>query len=189
MIAALDGIAQVREVDVISLARGGGATEDLSPFNDEALVRAVSRAARPVCSGVGHESDVTLVDLVADVRAPTPSVAAELVVPDTGGQVAAAGRLRRRIDAQVRDIVGDRRRRALGAKRLIDRGAPAARIAQLRLQADDTRRRIDLGIARAVPLRRQRVVSVRRRLQALSPPPALRPGSPLFAAPDTPLPP
>lgn len=110
MIAALDGLAQLRGLDAIILARGGGASEDLSPFNDEALVRAVSRAARPVCSGVGHESDITLVDLVADVRAPTPSVAAELVVPDTGGEIAAAARLRRRIDAQVRQIAGDRRR-------------------------------------------------------------------------------
>src|SRR5258708_30942235 len=135
MIVALEGLAQVRELDVIILARGGGATEDLSPFNDEALVRAVSRAARPVCSGVGHESDVTLVDLVADVRAPTPSVAAELVVPDTGGQVAAAGRLRRRIDAQVREIIGDRRRRAPRAQPPVDPGAPAARLPQPRLQA------------------------------------------------------
>jgi exodeoxyribonuclease VII large subunit len=169
MIAALDGLAQLRDLDVIILARGGGATEDLSPFNDEALVRAVSRAARPLCSGVGHESDVTLVDLVADVRAPTPSVAAELVVPDAGADIASIGRLRRRIDGRVREIASDRRRRAVGAKRLLDRRAPAARIAELRLQLDDRRRAIDRAIARAVPLRRQRTVSARRRLEALSP--------------------
>jgi len=169
MIAALDGLAQLRELDAIILARGGGASEDLSPFNDEALVRAVSRAARPVCSGVGHESDVTLVDLVADVRAPTPSVAAELVVPDAGADVAALARLRRRLDGRVREIAGDRRRRATNAKRLLDRRAPAARIAELRLQLDDSRRAIDRAIARAVPLRRQRTVSARRRLEALSP--------------------
>jgi exodeoxyribonuclease VII large subunit len=169
MIAALDGLAQLRDLDVIILARGGGATEDLSPFNDEALVRAVSRAARPLCSGVGHESDVTLVDLVADVRAPTPSVAAELVVPDAGADIASIGRLRRRIDGRVREIASDRRRRAVGAKRLLDRRAPAARIAELRLQLDDHRRAIDRAIARAVPLRRQRTVSARRRLEALSP--------------------
>ena len=169
MIAALDGLAQLRDLDVIILARGGGASEDLSPFNDEALVRAVSRAARPVCSGVGHESDVTLVDLVADVRAPTPSVAAELVVPDAGADVAALARARRRIDGRIREIAGDRRRRSTNAKRLLDRRAPAARIAELRLQLDDSRRAIDRAIARAVPLRRQRTVSARRRLEALSP--------------------
>ena len=169
MIGALDGLAQLRELDTIILARGGGASEDLSPFNDEALVRAVSRATRPLCSGVGHESDVTLVDLVADVRAPTPSVAAELVVPDTGADVATIARVRRRIDGRIREIAADRRRRSANAKRLLDRRAPAARIAELRLQLDDGRRAIDRAIARAVPSRRQRTVSARRRLEALSP--------------------
>ena len=169
MIAALDGLAQLRDLDAIIIARGGGASEDLSPFNDEALVRAVSRCSRPVCSGVGHESDITLVDLVADVRAPTPSVAAELVVPDAGVDVAALARLRRRIDGRIRDLASDRRRRSVNAKRLLDRRAPAARIAELRLQLDDSRRAIDRAIARAVPQRRQRTVSARRRLEALSP--------------------
>jgi exodeoxyribonuclease VII large subunit len=184
MIAALDGLAQLRDLDAIIIARGGGASEDLSPFNDEALVRAVSRAGRPVCSGVGHESDVTLVDLAADVRAPTPSVAAELVVPDAGADVASLARLRRRIDGRVREIAGDRRRRATNAKRLLERRAPAARIAELRLQLDDSRRAIDRAIARAVPLRRQRTVSTRRRLEALSPLAVLGRGYAIVEGPD-----
>lgn len=169
IIAALDGLAQVRDLDVVILARGGGATEDLSPFNDEALVRAISRFPKPVCTGVGHETDVTLVDLVADRRASTPSGAAEVVVPDAGVTVAAADRIRRRMDARIRDLASDRRGRSVRAKRLLDRRAPAARIAELRLQIDDSRRAIDRAIARAVPLRRQRVVNVRHRLEALSP--------------------
>ena len=169
MIAALDGLAQLRDLDVVILARGGGASEDLSPFNDEALIRAVSRFPKPLCSGVGHESDITLVDLVADLRAPTPSVAAELVVPDASAELAAAQRLRRRIYARVREIAADRRRRLAGARRLLDRGAPPARVAALRQQLDERRREIDRAIARAVPQRRQRAVSARRRLEALSP--------------------
>jgi exodeoxyribonuclease VII large subunit len=184
MIAALDGLAQLRDLDVIILARGGGASEDLSPFNDEALVRAVSRASRPVCTGVGHESDVTLVDLVADLRAPTPSVAAELVVPDAGVDVAAIARLRRRMDGRIRDIATDRRRRSVSLKRLLDRRAPAARIAELRLQLDDTRRSVDRAIARAIPLRRQRTVSARRRLEALSPLAVLGRGYAIVERPD-----
>lgn len=169
MIAALDGLAQVRDLDVLILARGGGATEDLSPFNDEALVRAIARFPRPVCTGVGHETDVTLVDFVADRRASTPSGAAELVVPDGGAAIASADRIRRRMDARMRDVLADRRRRSVNAKRMLERRAPAQQVAELRLRLDDGRRVIDRAIARAVPLRRQRTVSARRRLEALSP--------------------
>ena len=184
LIAALDGLAQLRDLDVIIIARGGGAQEDLSPFNDEALVRAVARASRPVCSGVGHESDVTLVDLVADLRAPTPSVAAELVVPDAGAALAGLARVRRRIETRVRDIAGERRRRATLAKRLLDRRAPAARVAELRLQLDDSRRTIDRAMARAVPQRRHRATAARRRLEALSPLAVLGRGYAIVEGPD-----
>jgi len=169
MIAAFDGLAQLRDLDAVILARGGGASEDLWPFNDEALIRAVARCARPVCAGVGHESDVTLVDLVADVRAPTPSVAAELVVPDASAGVAAASRLRRRMDARLRGLVADRRRRATAARRLIERQAPPARVAALRQRLDDDRRLLDRAVARIVPSRRARATGAARRLAALSP--------------------
>ncbi len=184
MIAALDGLAQLRDLDVVILARGGGASEDLSPFNDEALVRAISRFPKPVCTGVGHETDIPLVDFVADRRASTPSGAAELVVPDASGAVATADRIRRRMDARIRELTTDRRRRSTNAKRLLDRRAPGARIAELRLQLDDGRRAIDRAIARAVPLRRQRTVSAGRRLEALSPLAVLGRGYAIVEGPD-----
>jgi len=169
MIGALDGLAQLRDLDVAILARGGGATEELWPFNDEALVRAMARFPKPLCSGIGHESDTTLADHVADLRAPTPSVAAELVVPDASATAQAAERLRRRIESRVHDAIERRRRRADGAKRLVDRRAPAAKLAAIRLRLDEDRRAIDRVIARLVPARRGRAVAAKRRLDALSP--------------------
>lgn len=169
MIAALDGLAQLRGLDAVIIARGGGSSEDLWPFDDEALVRAIARSPWPVCSGVGHETDVTLTDLVADVRAPTPSVAAELVVPDASATRQAAVRLRRRLDGRAREAVERRRMRLHAARRLMDRRAPAARVALLRQRLDEGRRAMDRAIARAIPERRRRAVAVRRRLEALSP--------------------
>ena len=169
MIAALDGLAQLATLDVVILARGGGAAEDLGPFNDEALVRAIARFPRPLVSGVGHETDVTLADLVADLRAPTPSVAAELVVPDAGAEQERAHRAWRRVDGRVREALRGRRTRLVQARRLLERRAPAVRLAGLRQRLDEDRRALDRAIARAVPARRTRAVAAQRRLVALSP--------------------
>jgi exodeoxyribonuclease VII large subunit len=100
--AALDVAGAIRrldndkDVDVIVLARGGGSIEDLLPFSDEALCRAVAACRTPVISAIGHEQDTPLVDLVADVRASTPTDAGKLVVPDVAEQVALVDALRQR---------------------------------------------------------------------------------------------
>ena len=84
------------EIDVIVIARGGGSLEDLLPFSDESLCRLVSACFTPVVSAIGHEQDVPLLDLVADVRASTPTDAAKCVVPDVGEQATAVRQLRQR---------------------------------------------------------------------------------------------
>ena len=184
LIAALDGLRQLRDVDVVIVARGGGSPEDLVPFNDEALVRAIARRPWPVISGVGHETDVTLCDLVADVRAPTPSAAAELVIPDARVGQLAAERLIRRIASRVRDAVEGRRRRLTAAQRLVERRAPPARVGARRQQLDEHRRTIDRAMSRAVPLRRQRLAHAKQRLDALSPLGVLGRGYAIVEGPD-----
>jgi exodeoxyribonuclease VII large subunit len=90
---ALRALERDREIDVIVIARGGGSLEDLLPFSDEALCRLVSSCFTPIVSAIGHEQDVPLLDLVADVRASTPTDAAKRVVPDVGEQTAAVQQL------------------------------------------------------------------------------------------------
>jgi exodeoxyribonuclease VII large subunit len=90
--AALEAICEYPDVDVVVLTRGGGSVEDLWCFNEEAVARAVALCRVPVVTAIGHEVDVTIVDLVADLRAPTPSVAGELVVPDAADLGAAVRR-------------------------------------------------------------------------------------------------
>ena len=96
VIDALGALDRDPAVDVIVIARGGGSVEDLLPFSDEALIRAVHRARTPVVSAIGHEPDSPLLDLVADLRASTPTDAAKLVVPDVAEEVERVTRLRDR---------------------------------------------------------------------------------------------
>jgi exodeoxyribonuclease VII large subunit len=93
---ALRALDRDREIDVIVIARGGGSLEDLLPFSDESLCRLVAACLTPVVSAIGHEQDTPLLDLIADVRASTPTDAAKCVVPDVGEQTVAVQQLRQR---------------------------------------------------------------------------------------------
>jgi exodeoxyribonuclease VII large subunit len=105
IVRALRWLDDRDDIDLIIIARGGGSIEDLWAFNDERVARAVFTARHPIISGVGHETDFTITDFVADLRAPTPSAAAELAVPDLSGSPAAiqylAGRLTEVIEADI----------------------------------------------------------------------------------------
>lgn len=123
-LADLDAIA---DVDVIILARGGGSVEDLLPFSNEALVRAVAACRTPVVSAIGHEQDAPLVDFVADLRASTPTDAAKRVVPSLREQIDIIARLRARTAMVVRTQV-DREQQALDHRRTRARAVVAARL-------------------------------------------------------------
>jgi exodeoxyribonuclease VII large subunit len=101
VIAAVQRLDRDREVDVIVVARGGGSVEDLLPFSDEQLVRAVAQCATPVVSAIGHEPDTPLLDLVADLRASTPTDAGRRIVPEVAEQVAALDGARHRLRQAV----------------------------------------------------------------------------------------
>ncbi len=114
--AALAELDALADVDVIILTRGGGSVEDLLPFSNEALVRAVAACRTPVVSAIGHEQDAPLVDFVADLRASTPTDAAKRVVPSLAEQVALVDGLRRRGSMVLRHVI-DREQQGLAHRR------------------------------------------------------------------------
>ncbi|MCA9695738.1 MAG: exodeoxyribonuclease VII large subunit, partial [Myxococcales bacterium] len=148
---ALRRLWAMPEVDVIILGRGGGAREDLWAFNDEGLARTVAESPVPVVSAVGHEIDVTICDLVADLRAATPSHAAEHVVPDRAVFVEQLRELDRRLRLSLRrQVMDERARLELASHRLASHGArlvdrPRRRLVDLRarLEQHHPRRLID----------------------------------------------
>jgi exodeoxyribonuclease VII large subunit len=113
-VAALEALCREPEIDVVVLARGGGSFEDLLPFSDERVVRAVAACPVPVVSAVGHEQDTPLCDLAADARASTPTAAARLVVPDERQLRADLERLRAALGRDTRRIL-ERRRQSVAA--------------------------------------------------------------------------
>lgn len=109
IVVALEAIQRVPELDVVIVGRGGGASEDLQAFNDEQVVRAIGRCRVPTVSAVGHEVDVTLSDLIADVRAATPSNAAELVVPEQRALIQQLDHFDRRLARALEVAIGRKR--------------------------------------------------------------------------------
>ncbi len=169
VVDALRTLDRDPEVDVVVLARGGGSVEDLLPFSDETLVRAVAATRTPVVSAIGHESDTPLVDLVADVRASTPTDAAKRVVPDVEEESRGVGRALDRLRSSLVHRL-DRDRAALAALR--SRPVLADPVAGLRLQAAelaDLSGRSRRLIRHAVDRASDDLGHTRARIRALSP--------------------
>lgn len=188
IIAAIRRLERRPEMDVIVVARGGGSAEDLAAFNDERLARAIAACRVPVVSAVGHEVDFTIADLVADHRAPTPSAAAELVVPlfaeaqarrdeldarllRAGRRVIAEARLKldggeTRAAAALKQVIARRRRVLDELQRKLASLHPRARLSRDRALLDGARARLAPRMRQLIDARRRTLDDLRRRLEA-----------------------
>ena len=182
IVRALQRLYAQDAIDTIILARGGGSLEDLWSFNDERVVRAVAGAPVPIVVGVGHESDVTLADFAADLRAPTPSAAAELCTPDATQLATILARLRDRATAALLGRAVERRRHLDAERRALlglapDIGAARQRTADL---IDRGGRALDDRLER----RRMTLTAAHDALRTLSPVATLERGYAVARTPD-----
>lgn len=181
---ALGKLDADREVDVIVIARGGGSLEDLLPFSDETLVRAVAACRTPVVSAIGHEQDSPLLDLVADVRASTPTDAAKKVVPDVGEQLTLVRQLRDRgrrvmggwLDRELAWLTSVRSRPSLAD--------PVRELERRAEQVDALRERARRSLTGSLDRAADSLGHLRARLIALSPAATLERGYAIVQRPD-----
>jgi len=173
---AIDDLNHLGDVDVIIIARGGGSREDLWAFNAEAVARAIFGSRAPVVSAIGHETDTTIADLVADHRAPTPSAAAEMVVPDVREVRARLAGLARRLDLHVTLTLDQAVARVDQAAETLERLSPTEQLIRYRSELGDCLKRATLAIQHASAIRREQVRARERQLSSLNPHAVLRRG-------------
>jgi len=174
LVAALEIASRRAECDVLILARGGGSLEDLWAFNDERVARAIRACAIPVVTGIGHEIDFTIADFAADARAPTPSAAAESVVPDRQTWLAALARSGERLEAAVRREVRVAVSRLHAARQRLALAHPGVRLVQQQQRLDDLEQRLAGALRSELHSARGRVGDIFARLVRHSPDRLLR---------------
>jgi exodeoxyribonuclease VII large subunit len=174
IVAALELASRRAECDVLILARGGGSLEDLWAFNDERVARAIRACAIPVVTGIGHEIDFTIADLAADARAPTPSAAAEGVVPDQQTLFAAQSRLVLRIQSALRRELRAAATRLDNVVQRLSLAHPGVRLSQQQQRLDELEQRIHHALRSELHSKRGLLGDVLARLVRHSPDRLLR---------------
>jgi exodeoxyribonuclease VII large subunit len=169
IVTAIETLNEHADVDLIVVARGGGSLEELWAFNDERVARAIVASPVPVISGVGHEVDFTIADFAADVRAPTPSAAAELAVPDLTELQATVHGHRMRLREALHRWVSECRQSLDYLVRALQRSSPVGRVQSLRQRVDELSQASVLCLRHLLSLRWEQLNGLAGRLATLSP--------------------
>jgi exodeoxyribonuclease VII large subunit len=169
IVAALEALNERDDVDVIIVARGGGSLEDLWGFNDERVARAVAASRIPVVCGVGHETDFSLADFAADLRAPTPSAAAELAAPDRADLWAYVAGLAAALTTLLHGGIEERRWQLAEQTRALKHLSPEAQLAQARQRVDELLNRAQATVRHNLTLQRERLDGLAGQLAGVSP--------------------
>ena len=169
IVTALQALNDFTKPDVILIVRGGGSLEDLWAFNHEDVVRAVANSEIPVVSGIGHETDLLLTDFAADVRAPTPSAAAEIVTPDCQDLQLDIHELGDRLTRNLSDHLLDLRWQLDERKNALARVSPTAKVLNAKQQVDDLSFRTQATMRHQISLRKTALEGLRRTLRVIGP--------------------
>jgi len=169
IIAALERLYRRDDLDAILIARGGGSIEDLWCFNDERVARTIARSPVPTISGVGHEVDFTIADFVADMRAPTPSAAAELITPDQDEVRSTLEDYAVMLDTILTDRIRQARLRVQLNARALAHLSPRVKLANARQRLDDASGKMQDTLLHYLVLRRERINGLAAQLNAYNP--------------------
>ena len=172
------------ELDLIIVARGGGSAEDLWAFNDESVVRAVFAAPVPVITGVGHETDVTVVDYAADLRAATPSAAAVLGTPDIAELKESLHDLRQRLAEAIHERIAEARTTLADQSTRLARLSPRSQLVDKQLRIAQVVERLERAMRHILALEARELAGLQRSLQTLSPRATLARGYAIVRRPD-----
>ena len=169
IVRALQWLDGRDDIDTIIISRGGGSIEDLWAFNDEAVARAIFAAQHPIISGVGHEVDFTIADFVADLRAPTPSAAAELAVPDVAELLPQLQGLRAHLRATIDEQLATRQNQVTALLRILQTLTPQHQLRNNEQRVDELLRRLDGAIQAKLLQQTNRLHVLNAQLAAVSP--------------------
>lgn len=184
IMSALQALNHLIKPDLILLARGGGSLEDLMAFNDEQVARAIVSSTAPIITGIGHETDFTIADFAADLRAPTPTAAAELATPNQADLRVSLSELSKNIHQSAIYFLFDQRRWLEGQQNRLLLRTPLARVHRDQQRLDELNYRAGRSLYHAIEINRTRLAGMELRLNALNPDAILARGYSLVTQPD-----